>query len=401
MGNTNLIIMPNFRIKSDRIVRFAVDKDDVGGVEVFEKYSLTSESPLFHLFSQHSTNIFLSKIKIPPEIVYNLLIVLHDDDIADIFVNDFKEEAWVKPTRNVAKGELVYKKDIADISHIRFPDINITPSDSIIYCKRHGWRFCLYFDFTRNIKKEKMEKDLGKLAKELLLKNSFDEEKYKLDKALDNNVDALIFTEGKTDWKHLKKAFDENDIDLKINFEESEEDRGGKYLLQMCEYISKIPQQMKIIFIFDREDNYIINKLIKKTKPDLAFQNWGNNVFSMMLPIPEHRATNKEITIELYYTDEELKTLDKNGRRLFLNSEFDKKSGRHLDIDCNCLELNKIKLSELEIIDSKVYNRKRENIALPKSDFAKYVLNGEKGFDNFDFSNFRPIFNVIEKIISK
>ena len=395
--------MPNFRIKSNKLVGFAVEKDDKGRVIVLEKESLTSESLLFNFFMQQITNIFLSKIKIPPEVVYNLLIVLHDDNIADIFLNDFKEEMLAKPKRDVTKGELVYKKDIADISHIRFPDVKINQSDAIIYCKRHGWRFCLYFDFTRNIKKEKMERGLGKLAKELFFKNSFDEEKYELYKALKKNVDALIFTEGKTDWKHLKKAKEEDDIDLKINFEESEEDRGGKYLLQMCEHISKAPNQMKMIFIFDRDDEKIIKKLTEKTQPDLSFQNWGNNAFSMMLPVPEHRARNKKITTELYYSDEELKIFDKNGRRLFLNSEFDKNSGRHIDLNfnCNCTELNKVKSKELEIIDKNVFNDKGENIALTKSTFANYILNGEKGFDNFDFSNFRQIFNVIEKIISK
>ena len=50
--------------------------------------------------------------------------------------------------------------------------------------------------------------------------------------------------------------------------------------------------------------------------------------FSFTLPLPDKRSDLKGISIEFYYTDNEIQRSDKDGRRLYLSNEFDSKSGR-------------------------------------------------------------------------
>lgn len=59
-----------------------------------------------------------------------------------------------------------------------------------------------------------------------------------------------------------------------------------------------------------------------------SFKDWGNNIFSFVLPVPKHRRSTPEICIEHYYTDEEIKTLvkieDGSQRRLYIVQKNDK-----------------------------------------------------------------------------
>ncbi|MBC3832762.1 AAA family ATPase [Undibacterium amnicola] len=138
----------------------------------------------------------------------------------------------------------------------------------------------------------------------------------------------LIITEGKTDWKHLKFAlktlasrgqFESIDIDF---FEyENEVNMGDTRLSQMCEHMATLPQKRKMIFVFDR-DNPTITKSMSGA-PN-AFKDWGNNVYSVCLPIPKHRSEYKNLSIELYYTDDTLRTVDPaSGKRLWFSNEIE------------------------------------------------------------------------------
>ncbi|MFL5806124.1 MAG: RNA-directed DNA polymerase, partial [Roseiflexaceae bacterium] len=62
-------------------------------------------------------------------------------------------------------------------------------------------------------------------------------------------------------------------------------------------------------------------------------------------------------------------------------------------------EMNKIKSTgKISIIDANVFDKNHTNVALPKSDFAELVLNNAPNFDDFDFSEFEKIFDIIDQI---
>ncbi|NTV45472.1 MAG: RNA-directed DNA polymerase, partial [Chlorobiales bacterium] len=212
-----------------------------------------------------------------------------------------------------------------------------------------------------------------------------------------------VWTEGKTDWKHLKAAFTNLKgqgyyINLEIDFKEFEDSMGEGELFKHCPIWSKTTHQSPLICIFDRD----IPTRTKEVMNNGRFKDWTNNVFSFTIPVPEHRQSTQEVCIELYYKDSELKREDSNARRLFLSNEFDAKTTIHKEIPgLICPDKKAKDAKKLTVIDNNVYhslNHKRENIALPKDDFASKVLAGEKNFDDFDFSQFKKIFDVIVEI---
>ena len=91
---------------------------------------------------------------------------------------------------------------------------------------------------------------------------------------------------------------------------------------------------------------------------------------------------------------------DKDGRRLFLSSEFHASNRRHKKQDLNTY-LNDVTKKNVSIIDKEVFDRHGRNVALPKNGFADYILQEEEGFNDFDVSEFSKIFDVIAMIMKE
>lgn len=204
--------------------------------------------------------------------------------------------------------------------------------------------------------------------------------------AMKNGAKITIWTEGKTDWKHLKKASKALNIPLNLEFVQFEDSMGGESLLKKCESHAEIYHSEPTVFVFDRDVPNIIARVTDSTK---GYKNWGNNVFSIALPIPEHRRESDEICIEYMYTDTELSLTTSEGRRLFFSSEFSPVSGK-LRTNPLISVGNKHNLSKKsKIIDQEVYNERDENIALSKADFAEHIYRGNPPFDSISFSTFK------------
>ena len=188
-------------------------------------------------------------------------------------------------------------------------------------------------------------------------------------------------------------------VDLDIEFKEDEDDldiMGDNQLKNLCTQTSKLPQSQRLICIFDRDNPNILKDVTDRNKD---FKNWGNNVFSFAIPVPDHRQEDEDVCIELYYKDSEIKRTDEHGRRLYLSNEFSKKSGRHKK-DKALIYPNPKRISKpkIQIIDDDVLDEDEKNVALPKSLFAAYILEQNENFDDFDISEFEKIFNIISMI---
>lgn len=252
-------------------------------------------------------------------------------------------------------------------------------------------------------------------------------EKYRadiLEAVQEQQGNPLVIVEGATDWKHMKAAlnyFIEHDeySELNFNFLEYEPENskkvnctklrmGNTNLSAMCEQISKVRQSRKLIFIADADDDGISKKLSDGSK---SYKNWGNNVFSFVLPLPETRKDTPKICIEHYYTDSEIKTViqvDGLSRRLYMGNEFNKQ-GISFDRKCLCTNKNCCGKDKINIIDGdekcRVYaiddDDGKTNLALPKMDFATGILEKKKEFENINFDKFRLIFDIIKRILDE
>ena len=253
-----------------------------------------------------------------------------------------------------------------------------------------------------------------------------------------NNNEPLLITEGQTDWVHLESAYlalsnIEENKDLFnylenfrfFEYEAKEQsnkisklglgvtghplhkvEMGDNDLLKMCESISKLPRSSPLICIFDHDNTKIIDKVMNNG----SFKYWGNNVYSFSIPVPENRKDTPLISIEHYYSDDEIKTPQKKDNvecRLYMGNEFDErgrsKQGNKLCTNkskCGTDKINILSRGKDEIVKSDLTDGADDvDYSLSKADFAWNIYNKEAGFNNFDFSNFIKIFEMIRDII--
>jgi small GTP-binding protein len=236
---------------------------------------------------------------------------------------------------------------------------------------------------------------------DLLERYEFVEEKIE-----DDNSKPLIITEGKTDWKHLKKALERfknnglyTDLDIEFKEYEDEIDMGEDNLNQMLNANIKDEPERKKIFIFDRDTNH---KDVKKYQK-VEFTKHTDKVYSVC--IPKIDDLDDGICIEFFYDKKDLKKEDKNARRLFLGDEFLVNTNGNSSCGKFQTKLQNKAGKSLEIIDSGVYLREdyemKDSIALSKNEFAENILNDVDGFNDFDIENFKLIFDIIEKIVNE
>lgn len=226
-----------------------------------------------------------------------------------------------------------------------------------------------------------------------------------VEKAGDTSDIPIVYGEGKTDWKHLQAALSYfksigQFTDLYISFENYKDvhEMNNTELMKLCEGLAKVKfHKVKIICLFDRDDSKI-NK--KATDNNSNYKHWGNNVYSALLPVPQHRKFN-EICIEHYYTDKDIQTKDSKGRRLYLSTEFDKETRKHLTED-ELIYANKYHLRAKfpKIIDSNVFNESAKNVALSKNSFADNCLESKEDFSKISFKRFNVVFEMLEEIIN-
>lgn len=238
----------------------------------------------------------------------------------------------------------------------------------------------------------------------------------------------LVITEGTTDWKHMKAAYNAlsqmeeyKDIFSGLEFEFLEYEpknsskgngprleMGNTQLCPLCENMAKIIQPRKTVFIADRDHPGTNTKM--EGKNDELYKNWGNNVYSFTLPVPSNRTETPEICIEHLYPDNiiktEIETENSNiKRRLYMGNEFDSR-GYAADLGVFCEKKTVCGPGKINIIEGSSGERvtllsdENVNVALPKMTFANMILEKKVPFDNIDFSSFIAIFEVLKKIIN-
>ncbi len=215
----------------------------------------------------------------------------------------------------------------------------------------------------------------------------------------------IVITEGKTDWKHFKAAFEilKNEskyASLDFTLHEFSEDQGDGELYKRLLAFSKIPNKYKIIGVFDcDEDNG--KRIHQKSN---GIESYGNNVYGMTIPIPKFRSYNDGISVEFLYNDTDLKKTDSNGRRLYVTSEFNEngrlKSNKSIGVR-NADKIKKYLSQESEKIkDNDVFDLDDNSLALSKEEFATHVLEKHAPFDDMDLSAFSEVFDRLMEIIN-
>lgn len=215
---------------------------------------------------------------------------------------------------------------------------------------------------------------------------------------------TLVITEGKTDWKHIKKAleyfqFRGEYTDLDIELYEYDMNLGDSELGATLTKYSRIPNRFRIIGLFDCDEGNG-----KNIHREGGVRNYGNNVYGMSIPVPDYRSYNEGgISIEFLYRDEDMKKIDGDNRRLYVTSEFNE-NGRYIaDLTIGVKNIEKVKnyieSTKEKIYDHDVIDINGNSLALSKENFATNVLNSVTPFDNMNFSGFRAVFERLRSVV--
>lgn len=205
----------------------------------------------------------------------------------------------------------------------------------------------------------------------------------------------IILTEGKTDKKHIKFAFEQLKLDRELvnrieYYDFKENEVLGEALGTLLVKMSNMPNVSKIIGIFDRDRH------IQKPDRDKNYNVLGNNVFRFNIPALDNdeRKEGDKICIEHYYTNNEIKVNTDFGH-LYLGRDFNE-YGCSNDGKWFFDGISKNNsITEISIIDgANKHIRKMcgDAMIITKDDFADYVINHP---EEFDFKNFIKIFDVI------
>ncbi|MBQ4441017.1 MAG: AAA family ATPase [Bacteroidales bacterium] len=219
------------------------------------------------------------------------------------------------------------------------------------------------------------------------------------------NAKPIIITEGKTDYRHIKKAMsvlERNDID--VDFYQVPDNWGSSELKGMLESLSRIKQQRIVIGIFDRDEPNYLSYLDVENQ---QYKSYGDsNVYAFAIPLVNEDIYGDSISIEHYYNRNNLLKEDPvNHRRLFLGSEFHP-SGNSKDANYQT-KISKIKrkVEVNGVIDEKVYMstdlEQLHSIALTKDAFTTLIETDDGFIQDFDFSNFNLIIDVIRDISNR
>lgn len=212
--------------------------------------------------------------------------------------------------------------------------------------------------------------------------------------ALTNSIaeEIHVFCEGETDVLHLKHAFQKlkdeyPTLNLTFKLPNIGKGDGSSVLKNFCNSVRTIPQKHLTICLFDRDEPTIIREMAGSALP---YRDFGSNIFSLVIPSPDFR-DQESICIEHLYKNDDLLKKDSQGRRLYLNEEFDSNS-RFTGGELLFKKTPKSTLIlEADIID---FNT-GENVALSKSKFANYVYNETPPFTSIDITGFRVVFDQI------
>ncbi len=154
---------------------FSAENIEKGGVgRLLVRASFTSDQPQFYDLMKSVDSLISGRAKVAGAAillnkVHSLLLVVHADHTADLYLNDFQMFVEVRAKRGMQAGEAVSSAAFADIRRARLPEIGLEPRDKILVCFKVGWKFALFFDLQdeRDLDIEEMELRLGELYRKL------------------------------------------------------------------------------------------------------------------------------------------------------------------------------------------------------------------------------------------
>jgi RNA-directed DNA polymerase len=203
-------------------------------------------------------------------------------------------------------------------------------------------------------------------------------------------IPAYLYTEGPSDWRHLLAAQSyfnarEEYLDFELLKTREPSKEGHKNLRKYAEALGEEEQTEFTVCVFDSD----VREAIDAAGPN-GWKRYGPRVLAVGLARHEGLGDREPVFIEKLFADDVLTTKLENGRRLYLQDEFNPRTGHHRNEECSIPGRGK------EFLQEKVYAFGTEApLAISKVEFSKAVLADSAYFGDAIFEGFRPTFDRI------
>lgn len=152
----------------------SVEPASDGHVKMCTRLATTSDDPMFHKMVSGFTSVVnhLSQqagMAISLDRANTVLMVMKADDTAELWIDTAAVVLRCSLTRSVTTGMAIFAHDIADITAMTFPCVDIQSTDRVWCLFRQDWGFGLAFDFNTdgNLDLEGFNTALGSLYRQL------------------------------------------------------------------------------------------------------------------------------------------------------------------------------------------------------------------------------------------
>lgn len=145
-------------------------------IEVLTRMALTSDEELFHKIVPNIGSVIEHSAKATGaypglDRARTVFLVLHPDNTGQLWVDTAAMCTYsaLKRPGPIPAGTVIFENDIADVTGIWFPLVEVLPEDRVLCIFREGWRFALFFDFNPDGKLsiDAAKRDLGSLYRRM------------------------------------------------------------------------------------------------------------------------------------------------------------------------------------------------------------------------------------------
>ena len=165
-----------------RIDGFTLDNVREGEpVKMHTFCSLTSDEPLFHRLVPNLVQVLEARAAeagAPVRInrAETMLAIVRPDYTAHLYVDTAAIALHCMAKRDVTAGSAVFEHDIADVTAMAFPDVEIGKADKAACVFRLDWRFgyCADFNIRKDFDHDRFQRTLGTLYRRLKYRHLYD-----------------------------------------------------------------------------------------------------------------------------------------------------------------------------------------------------------------------------------
>jgi hypothetical protein len=163
------------KLRDVRLSGFVAETALAGAsVKICTRASMTSDQAVFHRMAANLLSVLrhqAQQVKENPALdsAEIILLVIRPDKTAELWVDAAAVINEMRLKRATTALSVVLESDIADLTGMWFPSVDISPNDQIVVVFREGFRFGLFFDFNADgvLNIEQAKRDLGTLVRKM------------------------------------------------------------------------------------------------------------------------------------------------------------------------------------------------------------------------------------------